>query len=169
MRKLFLFVTTVVLFSFAFSFGGDFRVIRQLFPTDEIDFILSENSYLDFHENRYFLIDSKIVPIGKHTYEVLFKFRKHRKVKRKKILGIKVEIVTDAEETKLVALNFWYRGGRFLFIETPRGFIPLELSPKCYLKHEDTRLVPKYNTISRDFTINDYKFHLVFTFTRCEF
>jgi len=166
MGRFFLYPLGVVLFGF--SLAGELNGIKELFPSEEIDFILLNQSYLETPKGKFFLKDIRTVFIGNHLYRWVLTFQQPEKVKKKKVLGIKVEVISGGE-SKTLTLNFWYRGGRILVVNTPQGASFLDLSPKCYLLKENNRWLPKFNTLSRDISWNNQRLHLVFTFTRCEF
>jgi hypothetical protein len=170
MKKFVAFLTSAV-FSVASVASNLEKEMKNLFPTDEVDFFLTKETFFDGGHGKFFVQNVQIIPEGHHLYKMILKLRRPKKVKKKRILGIKVEVITEGREEKTFSIPFWYRGGRFLVIKTSRGIVGIDFSPKCYFLNENGKWIPRYNTISRDIDLpaEGGRLHLVFSFTRCGF
>ncbi len=150
-------------------YTSDLEVVEDFFPTAEIDFFLKPTSALDWEGKRLHLTDYKIIPLKGHLYRLELSFRGREKRQKQKLFGvIKVEIVSEPVERN-ITVDFWYRGGRFIFFRTAEGTVNFDTRPKCVFKKVSDSFRVFYPEKAVKLPLKDGNVNLVLEFTKCNF
>ncbi len=150
-------------------YTSDLEDVEDFFPTSEIDFFLKATSVLNWEGRELHLTAYKVVPLKGHLYRLELTFKGREKRQKQKLFGvIKVEIVSEPVERN-IAVDFWYRGGRFIFFRTAEGTVNFDTRPKCVFKKVNDSFRVFYPEKEVKLPLKDGDLNLVFEFTRCGF